>query len=103
MLCCCMGSVGVPINSHSQLHFIKLKRSMPNSVYMERASSTFILHNISEQIEMLSVCTLCDIPNYQITNSSIVSSLHTSYSRIPCSLLILEIDHIVWRSRMKLV
>lgn len=46
MFCCCMCSVGVSMKSHSKLHFIKLKRSVPNSVYMERASSAFMLLNI---------------------------------------------------------
>lgn len=63
----CMCSVGVPIGSHSQLHALKLKRNMPVSVYMERTSSTCIfLHVILVgQVEVLSVCTLCDTPNYQ--------------------------------------
>lgn len=54
------------MKSHSKLHCIKLKRNMPNSVYMERAFSAFMLLNMGGQIQMLSVCTLCEIPNYQM-------------------------------------
>jgi len=45
-----MSSVGMPMKSHSKLHFIKLKRSMPNSVYMERAFSAFMLWTGSDVV-----------------------------------------------------